>query len=50
MAHLDMPALIERLRLDQPLTAVEREFLAQVCERMYRTCELDYLTQKATLQ
>ena len=50
MAHLDMPALIERLRTNQPLSVIEREFLAQVCERMYRTTELDYLTERNTLQ
>jgi hypothetical protein len=50
MAHLDMPALMQKLQDNEPLTRIEREFLRQVCDRLYRTTELDYLTQKATLQ
>ena len=50
MAHLDMPALIEKLQDNAELTAMEREFLVQMCDRMYRTTELDHLTTKATLQ
>ena len=50
MAHLDMPALMQKLQDNAELTAIEREFLVQMCDRLYRTTELDYLTRKATLQ
>jgi hypothetical protein len=44
MAHLDMPVLIEKLVQDLPLTVIEREFLRQVCLRMFSTDQLDHLT------
>ena len=50
MAHLDIPLLMQKLQDNTELTAIEREFLRQVCDRLYRTCELDHLTRKATLQ
>ena len=50
VAHLDMQRLIEKLAQNQPLSALEREFLRQVCDRLYRTAELDYLTQRKTPQ
>lgn len=50
MAHLDMQRLIEKLELALPLSQLEREFLRQLCDRMYRTTELDHLTQRKTLQ
>lgn len=45
-----MQLLMQKLQNNQELTAIEREFLRQVCDRLYRTTELDYLTRKATLQ
>jgi hypothetical protein len=50
MAHLDMPALMQKLQDNQELSLLEREFLRQLCDLMYRTTELDHLTRKATRQ
>jgi hypothetical protein len=45
MAYLSIPELIDKLIRDQGLTALEREFLAQVCYRLYCTDELDHVTE-----
>ena len=43
--HIDIPDLVEKLELDQPLTAGERMFLITICNVMYNEDTLDHISQ-----
>lgn len=45
---VDLVRIMEKLMNDDRLSIVERVFLTEVCDRLYRTDELDHLSERKT--